>query len=87
MMNKNILKKYYEMQGKIILPKIENENTNNQTMAVTVAANFISTGFPMTTEMIKHLAKAEKQDIIDFYESYYSVFSEVVGADKKLTPF
>lgn len=75
------------MQGKIVLPKIKKNNTNNQTMAVTVAANFISMGFPMTTEMIKHLAKAEKQDIIDFYESYYSVFSEVVGADKKLTPF
>ncbi len=62
------------MQGKIILPKIENENTNNQTMAVTVAANFISMGFPMTTEMIKHLAKAEKQDIIDFMRAIIRFF-------------
>ena len=61
-MNKNILKKYYEMQGKVILP--EQKDNDNVALAASVAANFASIGFPMTTEQTKALAKAYKEDII-----------------------
>lgn len=84
-MNKNILKKYYEMQGKVILP--EQKDNNNVELAASVAANFASIGFPMTTEQTKHLAKADKDDIIAFFKTNYEMLSDVLGAGKKLTPF
>ena len=52
-MNKNILKKYYEMQGKVILP--EQKDNDNVALAASVAANFASIGFPMTTEQTKKI--------------------------------
>ena len=63
-MNKNILKKYYEMQGKVILP--EQKDNNNVELAASVAANFASIGFPMTTEQTKHLAKAIRMISLHF---------------------
>lgn len=63
-MNKNILKKYYEMQGKVILP--EQKGNNNVELAASVAANFASIGFPMTTEQTKHLAKAIRMISLHF---------------------
>ena len=73
-MNKNILKKYYEMQGKVILP--EQKDNNNVELAASVAANFASIGFPMTTEQTKHLAKADKDDIIAFFKTNYEMLSD-----------
>ena len=52
-MNKNILKKYYEMHGKVILP--EQKDNDNVELAASVAANFASIGFPMTTEQLSVL--------------------------------
>lgn len=73
------------MQGKIILPT-EKDN-NNTELAATVAANFASIGFPMTTEQTKVLAKADKEDIIDFYHETYEMLSAVMGAGKQPKPF
>lgn len=84
-MNKQILKSYYEMQGKIILP-MEKDN-NNIELAATVAANFASIGFPMTTEQTKILAKANKEDIVRFYDETYEMLSSVLGAGKQPKPF
>lgn len=84
-MTKNILKKYYEMQGKVILP--EQKENSNMELAASVGANFASIGFPMTTEQMKHLAKADADDIVEFYKVNYEMLSEVVGAGKKLAPF
>lgn len=84
-MTKNILRKYYEMQGKIILPT--QKKNNNVELAATVGANFASIGFPMTTDQVKKLAKADKEDIIKFYKINYEMLSDVVGAGKELVPF
>lgn len=84
-MNKNILRKYYEMQGKIILP--EEKGNNNIELAASAAANFASIGFPMTTDEIKKLAKADEKDILDFYKQNYEMLSEVIGAGKQPKPF
>lgn len=84
-MNKNILKKYYEMQGKVILP--EQKDNDNVELAASVAANFASIGFPMTTEQTKALAKADKEDIIEFYEDNYDMLSDVIGAGRQPKPF
>ena len=84
-MNKNILKKYYEMQGKVILP--EQKDNDNIELAASVAANFASIGFPMTTEQTKALAKADKEDIIEFYEDNYDMLSDVIGAGRQPKPF
>lgn len=84
-MTKNILRKYYEMQGKIILPT--QKKNDNVELAATVGANFASIGFPMTNEQLKHLAKADEQDIVEFYKVNYEMLSEVVGAGRQLIPF
>lgn len=84
-MNKTILKKYYEMQGKIILP--EQKDNDNLSLAATVAANFISIGFPLTTEQLRTLAKADAEDIKGFYEDNFAMLSEVIGAGKQPKPF
>lgn len=84
-MNKNILRKYYEMQGKVILP--EEKGNNNIELAVSAAANFASIGFPMTTDEIKKLAKADEKDILDFYKQNYEILSDVIGAGKQPKPF
>ena len=84
-MNKNILKKYYEMQGKVILP--EQKENDNIELAATVAANFASIGFPMTNEQTKALAKADKKDILAFYKDNYAMLSDVIGAGKQPKPF
>ena len=70
-MNKTIMKKYYEMQGKVILP--EQKDNDNLSLAATVAANFISIGFPLTTEQLRALAKADAEDIKDFYEDNFAM--------------
>lgn len=80
-MNKTIMKKYYEMQGKVILP--EQKDNDNLSLAATVAANFISIGFPLTTEQLRALAKADAEDIKDFYEDNFAMLSEVIGAGKQ----
>lgn len=85
MMNKTILKKYYEMQGKVILP--EQKENNNIELAATVAANFASIGFPMTSEQTKALAKADKEDILAFYQDNYAMLSDVIGAGRQPKPF
>lgn len=84
-MNKNILKKYYEMQNKVILP--EDNDCNNKELAASVAANLASIGFPMSSEMTKKLAKANKDDILNFYKVNYELLSDVIGAGKKPKPF
>lgn len=84
-MNKTIMKKYYEMQGKVILP--EQKDNDNLSLAATVAANFISIGFPLTTEQLRALAKADAEDIKDFYEDNFAMLSEVIGAGKQPKPF
>lgn len=84
-MNKTIIKKYYEMQGKVILP--EQKDNDNLSLAATVAANFISIGFPLTTEQLRALAKADVEDIKDFYEDNFTMLSEVIGAGKQPKPF
>ena len=84
-MNKTIIKKYYEMQGKVILP--EQKDNDNLSLAATVAANFISIGFPLTTEQLRALAKADAEDIKDFYEDNFTMLSEVIGAGKQPKPF
>lgn len=84
-MNKTILKKYYEMQGKVILP--EQKDNDNLSLAATVAANFISIGFPLTTEQLRTLAKADAEDIKGFYEDNFAMLSEVIGAGKQPKPF
>ena len=84
-MNKTILKKYYEMQGKVILP--EQKENDNIELAATVAANFASIGFPMTNEQTKSLAKADKKDILAFYKDNYAMLSDVIGAGKQPKPF
>ena len=84
-MNKTILKKYYEMQGKVILP--EQKENDNIELAATVAANFASIGFPMTNEQTKALAKADKKDILAFYKDNYAMLSDVIGAGKQPKPF
>ena len=52
-MNKTIMKKYYEMQGKVILP--EQKDNDNLSLAATVAANFISIGLQQNS--CAHLQK------------------------------
>lgn len=84
-MNKTIMKKYYEMQGKVILP--EQKDNDNLSLAATVVANFISIGFPLTTEQLRALAKADAEDIKDFYEDNFAMLSEVIGAGKQPKPF
>ena len=84
-MNKNILKNYYEMQGKVIFP--EQKDNDNLTLAATAAANFISIGFPMTTEQLRGLAKADAEDIKEFYEDTYDMLCDVIGAGKQPQPF
>ncbi len=82
---KNLLTKYLEMQGKIIFP--EDKGLNNRQMSATVAANFISIGFPLTSEQVKLLAKAEASEIAKFYELYYEILSDMLGARKNQRPF
>ena len=84
-MNQTILRTYYEMQGKIILP--EAKDNNNIALAATVAANFASIGFPLTTDQTKGLAKADKEDIMEFYKDNYEMFASVIGAGKQPKPF
>ena len=84
-MNQTILRTYYEMQGKIILP--EAKDNNDIALAATVAANFASIGFPLTTDQTKELAKADKEDIMAFYKDNYEMFASVIGAGKQPKPF
>lgn len=84
-MNKDIRKMYFEMQGKVIFP--ENKGQNNRQFAATVAANFASIGYPMTTEQIKLLARADTDDIKVFYEENYQMFRDILGADRIQKPF
>lgn len=83
---KELLDLYYKMQGKIILPK-QNIEEYNISLATTVAANFASIGFPMTTGQIIDLAGASKENIIEFYKTYKDILSENIGAGKQPKPF
>lgn len=84
-MNQNIRRKYFEMQGKVIFP--EDKGNEHKQLAATVAANFASIGYPMTTEQIKKLAKADADEIVVFYKENYKMFSDILGADKNQKPF
>ncbi|MFR7476298.1 hypothetical protein [Frisingicoccus sp.] len=85
MMDKNIRRKYFEMQGKLIFP--EEKGNNHKQLAATVAANFCSIGYPMTTEQLKKLAKADAKEITDFYKANYEMLSDVLGVGKIQKPF
>lgn len=85
-MNQTILRMYYEMQGKIILPK-EAAGNNNIALAVTVASNFASIGFPMATEQIQALSRASENDIKEFYKDNYAMLRDVLGANRNPKPF
>ena len=78
-MTKELLKKYYEMQGKVVMPQAAGENHID--LAASIAANLVSIGFPLPTTLVKHLAEAKKKDILRFYQDYYAVFSEVIAVD------
>ena len=84
-MDKNIRRKYFEMQGKLIFP--EEKGNNHKQLAATVAANFCSIGYPMTTEQLKKLAKADAKEITDFYKANYEMLSDVLGVGKIQKPF
>lgn len=84
-MTKELLKKYYEMQGKVVMPQAAGENHID--LAASIAANLVSIGFPLPTTLVKHLAEAKKEDIQRFYQDYYAVFSEVIGAGRHPEPF
>ena len=85
-MNQKILRMYYEMQGKIIFPEAKEGNSNME-LAATVAANFASIGYPMTTEQTKKLAQADKEDIVSFYRDNFEMLFATIGAWKDPKPF
>lgn len=85
MINRNLRRKYFEMQGKVIFP--ENKGCNNKQLAATVSANFASIGFPMTTEQLNNLICSTEEDINEFYSENYTMLKEILGADKIQKPF
>ena len=81
----NLKKSYFINEHKYILPAVYFTESNRD-LAATVAANFASLGYRMENTDIETLSYARKEDIIAFWQEYYPILEEAIGANHEYKP-
>ena len=87
MLHKQLKEDYFRNEHKFILPAPTEEEPVNKVYAATVAAEFASNGFPISTSSLEELSKCSVEDIVNFRNEYTPIIKDVIGSDHSYRPF
>lgn len=81
-MNNELKKFYFEQKLSVVLPetKYEEINERSKLLAATLAANFGTYNFFLSSQAVDMLSKCDEKDIIEFYNFYMPLVKDAAGA-------